>query len=122
MEQLLLQSFKFFDMDNSGGLNPLEFSKAIEKIGIMIPTKQDLQTLFSLYDISGDGVIDYREFASGIFGYEIVSGVTPRSATYDPEVLMTKLRVKLAGRGTRGIIGLARQFKIMDDNNSMSLD
>jgi len=64
MEQLLLQSFKYFDMDNSGSLSPAEFSKAVEKIGIMIPTKQDLQTLFNIYDVDQNGTIDYREFAS----------------------------------------------------------
>lgn len=35
---------------------------------------------------------------------------------------MERLRTKLASRGARGIIGLAKQFKIMDDNHSMSLD
>lgn len=32
------------------------------------------------------------------------------------------LRAKLVSRGARGFIGLQRQFKIMDDNNSKSLD
>ena len=36
--------------------------------------------------------------------------------------LLTNLRTKLAARGGRGFIGLARQFKIMDDNNSKTLD
>jgi len=32
------------------------------------------------------------------------------------------LRAKLVSRGAKGFIGLQRQFKIMDDNNSRSLD
>jgi Ca2+-binding EF-hand superfamily protein len=36
--------------------------------------------------------------------------------------LLIRLREKLATRGARGIIGLGRQFKIMDDNNSGSID
>jgi Ca2+-binding EF-hand superfamily protein len=36
--------------------------------------------------------------------------------------LLEKFREKLMSRGGRGIIGLARQFKIFDDNNSKSLD
>lgn len=32
------------------------------------------------------------------------------------------MRDKLKTRGARGFIGLQRQFKIMDDNNSRSLD
>lgn len=36
--------------------------------------------------------------------------------------LLEKFRQKLAGRGARGIIGLQRQFKIMDDNHSNTID
>ncbi len=36
--------------------------------------------------------------------------------------LLDKFRDRLLARGGRGIIGLARQFKIFDDNNSKSLD
>ena len=36
--------------------------------------------------------------------------------------LLDKFRDRLLSRGGRGIIGLARQFKIFDDNNSRSLD
>lgn len=35
---------------------------------------------------------------------------------------MEKFRTKLAARGARGISGLARQFRIADDNNSRTLD
>ena len=38
------------------------------------------------------------------------------------EGLLANLRQKLAARGARGFIGMQRQFKIMDDNNSKSLD
>lgn len=38
-EQVLMKAFKYFDLDNSGAVDPNEFAKAIEKIGIMIPTK-----------------------------------------------------------------------------------
>lgn len=37
-------------------------------------------------------------------------------------MLIERFRVKLRSRGSRGLIGLARQFKIMDDNNSGTLD
>ena len=39
-EQVLVKSFKYFDLNDSGAVEPDEFAKAIEKIGIMIPTKQ----------------------------------------------------------------------------------
>lgn len=37
-------------------------------------------------------------------------------------ILIERFREALKGRGSRGFTGLARQFKIMDDNNSGSLD
>jgi Ca2+-binding EF-hand superfamily protein len=35
-----MKSFKYFDLNNNGTVEPDEFAKAIEKIGIMIPTRQ----------------------------------------------------------------------------------
>ena len=35
-----MKSFKYFDLNNNGSVEPDEFAKAIEKIGIMIPTKE----------------------------------------------------------------------------------
>jgi len=80
-----------------------------------------LQTLYSLYDKDQSGGIDYREFASEVFGRDI-GGTPARSGKASGEQLLEKLRNKLKTRGARGIIGLAKQFRIMDDNHSMSLD
>lgn len=41
---------------------------------------------------------------------------------YTEAQLMETFRTKLAARGSRGIMGLGRQFKIADDNDSKSLD
>lgn len=118
-----MKSFKFFDIDNSGDLSPDEFAKAIEKIGIQIPTKQDLKTLFSLYDADGSGTIDYKEFCSEIFGFEVGgSSKAKANGNSNPEKLVTRLREKIATRGARGMIGLQRNFKIMDDDNDGTLD
>ena len=38
-ETVLMKAFKYFDLNNNGVVEPEEFAKAIEKIGIMIPTK-----------------------------------------------------------------------------------
>jgi hypothetical protein len=42
--------------------------------------------------------------------------------TYSEKQLVDLFADKLASRGARGIIGLQRQFKIMDDDHSMDLD
>jgi len=66
-ETVLLKAFKYFDLNDNGQVEPDEFAKAIEKIGIQIPTQQDLNTLFSLYDADGSGGISYKEFSTAIF-------------------------------------------------------
>lgn len=38
-ESVLLKSFKYFDLNDNGVVEPDEFAKAIEKIGIQIPTR-----------------------------------------------------------------------------------
>jgi Ca2+-binding EF-hand superfamily protein len=78
-----------------------------------------LDALFSIYDTERNGSLDYKEFSTSIFGRP-VSAASGSKAT--PEALLEKLRNKLASRGARGIIGLGKQFRIMDDNHSMSLD
>ena len=83
--------------------------------------------LFSLYDADRSGAIDYKEFSSAVFGRPQSAapakyGGQAQAASQDPEALALKLKEKLASRGARGIIGLQRQFKIMDDDNSKSLN
>lgn len=42
--------------------------------------------------------------------------------SYSEQQLLDLFRSKLAARGARGLIGLAKQFKIADDDNSKDLD
>lgn len=46
----------------------------------------------------------------------------PLSNAIDPSKLMEVLRTKLKTRGINGIVGLSRNFRIMDDNHSLTLD
>lgn len=104
-----MKAFKYFDLNNNGSVEPDEFAKAIEKIGIMIPTKQDLDTLFALYDTDNSGALSYKEFSSALYG-------RPNTAASDqatrgaraPEELAEALKQKLVSRGSRGFIGLQR--------------
>ena len=89
----------------------------------MIPTRQDLDALFGLYDADGSGALDYKEFSTSVFGRS--SSGSPSKAnnsTSDLAALAERLQKKLIARGARGIIGLGKSFRIMDDNNSRSLD
>lgn len=78
-----------------------------------------MNALFSLYDVDRSGTLSYKEFAAGLYARPMTSG---GNANRGPEELAEALKTKLVSRGARGFIGLQRQFKIMDDNNSRSLD
>lgn len=82
-----------------------------------------MDALFSIYDLDRSGALDYKEFSMVLFGKDASGGSPGKSAGGgNPEDLVAKLKQKLASRGARGIIGLGKQFRIMDDNNSRSLD
>lgn len=48
-ENILLRSFKYFDLNNSGTVDREEFLKAIEKIGIQIFNKQVNFIIFPIF-------------------------------------------------------------------------
>jgi len=59
----------------------------------MIPTRQDLNALFSLYDVDGSGTLTYKEFAAALYARPMsqASG----SANRGPEDLAEALKTKL---------------------------
>ena len=46
-----MKAFKYFDLNDNGSVEPDEFAKAIEKIGIQIPTQKVSESLFYIYVI-----------------------------------------------------------------------
>lgn len=112
--------------------------RSCEKLGVVFPDSDKIEMLFRYYDRSADGRIDYKEF-TGIFvdgaktGNEIrdeqvrdamkpVAKERPKvEEMVTPEQLVTLFRDKMKARGARGIIGIQRLFKIIDDDGSRSL-
>ena len=105
-----------------------------------MPSKRDLEALYKFYDTDKSGELDYKEFTAiicknagkpepaakkseqfgkGLGHKEVGKG---DSSTSNVNELLQKLKQKLAGRGARGIVGMGKQFRIMDDNNNRSLD
>jgi len=64
--------------------------------------------LFTIYDKDKSGGLDYREFASEIFGRDVGGASPAKGGNSSADVLLDKLRKKLASRGARGIIGLSK--------------
>lgn len=133
-ERLIIQAFKYFDLDNSGECSKEEFTKAIAKLGVTGFNDSQLLEIFNSYDTNKNGELDYKEFAASIYGEEEETNGNQGDKKDPPEVsdeardklhnskIMDKFRSQILARGGSGIIGLARQFKIFDDNNSKTLD
>ena len=73
-ESVLLKAFKYFDLNNNGTVEPDEFAKAIEKIGIMIPTKQVSHDLrLSQQDVSSGSNLNLKRSA-----YQLTLNTPPK--------------------------------------------
>lgn len=117
-----MKCFKFFDFANSGEVNFPTFSRAIAKMGVVVED-EDLQDFFGYYDMNDNGTLDYNEFSSIIFQKAGNTGSTQPAfkGNQDPTRHVQAIRDKLKQRGARGMIGMQRVFKIMDDDCSKSL-
>jgi len=128
-ESFLYKAFRFIDLDNSNTVSRDEWIRAIEKIGIVVEDPKELELLFEEYDSDGSGEIDYREFVAALFGANsaVAKRLTPQksmppSEEQRAEDLLEAIKERLLARGARGLIGLSRQFKIMDDDSSGKLE
>ena len=111
-----------------------QFYKAVEKIGVVVD-KEDVHLLFQFYDQNCNGSLDYKEFSQILFhkgpaqtGPQKVAiqpspakQMNSAAAKNDVNALLQAFRDKIKQRGARGIIGLQRVFKIIDDDGSRSL-
>jgi len=120
-ETILTRAFKYFDLDNSGTVSLDEWLRALEKIGILILDRAQFERFFREYDTDASGYLDYKEFSA------VICGTQPKTAQVQYrdqqrfDEVIEAIRQKLASRGARGIIGLGRQFRLMDDDNSGEL-
>ena len=69
-EIVLARNFRYFDADNDGVVSLDEWIRAIEKIGVVVTSKNDLKELFKIYDLNGNGEIDYKEFIKILYTKE----------------------------------------------------
>jgi Ca2+-binding EF-hand superfamily protein len=128
-EKLIIQAFKYFDLDNSGECSRDEFGKAMAKLGVNGFSETQFNDIFKSYDANNNCSLDYKEFSAILYG-EDDDDEQPKSnsktSNGDNQKLanskiMDKFRERILARGGKSIIGLARQFKIFDDDNSRTL-
>jgi Ca2+-binding EF-hand superfamily protein len=100
--------FKYFDVYNREAVNFQDFHKAMEKIGLYY-SQEEMAPLFQLYDVNGNGEIDFKEFSAMLFGGEAPKGQMQKRAPLSADqvnLLLESFRKKVVQRGARGIVGL----------------
>ena len=74
--RILMNGFKFYDYNNTGKLNKTEFVKGILRSGLSGFNESDLLSLFSCYDITNSGFVDYKNFCNYLYGREPLKGIS----------------------------------------------
>ena len=144
-ETVLVRAFKYFDLDNTGLSDTDTFLKTVKKIGITSFDDDEIIEIFSSFDTNKQGVIDYREFVSELFSNKSLSK-KQKSAQIEkqeipakneivveneeknilklnnPEEILNLMKDVLNERGVQGICSIARNFRIIDENNSQTID
>lgn len=117
--------FKHFDLDGYGTLCFAEFCKALEAMGCCFK-ECDAKSLFCKYDKSGDGKLDYEEFA-GFFAMKGTGNNPNVNPSFGitrepPNQVLDKILTTLKSRGMNGIRGLGIVFRRMDNNGDRKMD
>ena len=136
-EQVLLKSFKYYDLNNSGYASPKEFLQSIQKIGMTGFTEENILDIFKYYDKKNVGQIDYKEFVGLLFNNQSIMNqdrATEESLTQkqiideqnkkeeeeqkNPELkeenLLNKIKSKLKEGGINAVISLESAFRNYD--------
>lgn len=78
-EAVLLKAFKYFDLNNNQVCELAEFSKVLEKIGVVLQSQKEAQQIFNHYDKDRSGVLEYKEFCVMLCGGEARTQIEPPS-------------------------------------------
>ena len=136
-EQVLLKSFKYYDLNNSGFASPKEFLQSIQKIGMTGFTEENILNIFKYYDKKNVGQIDYKEFIGILFNNQSIMNQDrateealnqkkivdeqnkkeeeeQKNPEKKEENLLNKVKTKLQEGGINGIISLESAFRNYD--------
>ena len=144
-EIVFLRALKYFDLKNTGLCSKDVFVRAMLKIGITSLTEEEISQVFYQFNPNNEGLLDYKEFISNLYSNKsITSKKQPQNVNQPPhmderinqnnfnkkeflsqdpvEQILNTIREKLASRGVEGVCSIARNFRIIDDNNTQTID
>ena len=145
-EMVLLRAFKYFDLQNTGLCSKDIFTKTMLKIGITSLSDLEISELFEQFNPNKDGLLDYKEFVSKLYSNKSISSKKKNSEKQMPsnipvskdiqknlskkeflnqtpvEKILNQIREILASKGIKEVCSIARYFRIVDENNTQTID
>ena len=77
--QLLVNAFRFYDLDDKGIINKEDFSKVFGRIGLNGYSQNHLYQIFDIYDVNGVGYLDYINLIEYLYGLSTFQPLTQSS-------------------------------------------
>ena len=126
-EQILLQNFKYHDLEGLGYCNLRTFIKTHERLGVVLSKIKDIEEVFNYYDHDCSGRINYKQFCSEIFNPPQQQHQSPfnsllpsspqqqRNQSSFVDILNNHL---LSKGSSMALMQLLREIQIVDYNNS----
>ena len=148
-EVVLLRAFKYFDLQDTGLCSKEIFTKTMLKIGVTGLSDLEISELFEQFNPNKDGLLDYKEFVSNLYFNKSISSkkklqVPNPTPTQIPapdyqeiqnnlnkkeflnqtpvEKVLNQIREKLSSRGIKEVCSIARYFRVVDENNTQTID
>lgn len=116
-EQILLQNFKYYDLEGTGFCNLRNFIKTHERIGVVLSKIKDIEEVFNHFDINHTGIINYKKFCHEIFSTNQNVETNQQEGNYI-KILNEKL---IANGGALALVQLLKEIHIIDYNNSRKI-
>ena len=148
-EVVLLRAFKYFDLQDTGLCSKEIFTKTMLKIGVTGLSDLEISELFEQFNPNKDGLLDYKEFVSNLYSNKSISSKkklqvpNPTPTQIPPpdyqeiqnnlnkkeflnqtpvEKVLNQIREKLSSRGIKEVCSIARYFRVVDENNTQTID
>ena len=114
--RLLLNSFKFYDLDYIGIIDKIQWVRGILKTGLTGISETDLLSLFHFYDQNNSGLIDYKNFANYLYGREPLNPL-PKNPNID---VFRSYNINSANYQNNTSLNYINGNTIQNNNNSIN--
>jgi len=118
----LSELFTIYDVDNSGEIDYKEFVGMLYSNNSISNEKKNTNNNNNFNNFNNN--YNNNNFYNNLNYNEIQNNESKQNFLNSPDAseVLSKIRAKLASRGVRGITSMARNFRIIDDNNDQTLD